>query len=333
MLDILCDPISLLPINQNLLKEKFIEAYVGKVNSKNSAEIDHFKKNYKRNPSSSYYKKLPIIKQNVPDGSLTLDVGCGPYDGLCDFAGENFFLDDIIDFYIEELDAEYSGTPVHAKVEVMPFRENTFDFIYSINMIDHVDDMPEALAEMHRVLKIDGIIYMQSYYNSHPLLPSEPGVFDAYFLNTYVKKYFNILDVATYAVGDPRISSSYNMDIITCTLQKKHVDIQRKSRLIYQDINYIGPQACISGAIDSLNKLNIHLAEEYLNRIINETFYKIHYDLLTVWIYILKHEFEKAAHLISQLLHEDRVRRNPFARIALLQIENKRILASSYQKK
>ncbi|MDD4183479.1 MAG: class I SAM-dependent methyltransferase [Candidatus Omnitrophica bacterium] len=38
----------------------------------------------------------------------------------------------------------------------MPYPEGTFDFIYSNQVIEHVEDLNKVLSEMHRVLKNKG---------------------------------------------------------------------------------------------------------------------------------------------------------------------------------
>ena len=41
--------------------------------------------------------------------------------------------------------------------EDMPFLDEMFDFVFSINSLDHVDDLEETVSEMKRVLKVGGI--------------------------------------------------------------------------------------------------------------------------------------------------------------------------------
>ena len=40
----------------------------------------------------------------------------------------------------------------------LPFKDNTFDLILCINVLEHVVDIDRALKELHRVLKNDGIL-------------------------------------------------------------------------------------------------------------------------------------------------------------------------------
>ena len=41
----------------------------------------------------------------------------------------------------------------------LPFEDNTFDFIYSFSVLEHVKNYPESISELARVLKPDGICY------------------------------------------------------------------------------------------------------------------------------------------------------------------------------
>ncbi|MDD4182632.1 MAG: class I SAM-dependent methyltransferase, partial [Candidatus Omnitrophica bacterium] len=41
---------------------------------------------------------------------------------------------------------------------VIPYPEGTFDFIYSNQVIEHVEDLNKVLSEMHRVLKNNGVM-------------------------------------------------------------------------------------------------------------------------------------------------------------------------------
>ena len=49
----------------------------------------------------------------------------------------------------------------------MTFPDGEFDLIYSMSVLEHIDDVPRALDEVHRVLKDDGLIYISfSPYHS-----------------------------------------------------------------------------------------------------------------------------------------------------------------------
>jgi SAM-dependent methyltransferase len=46
---------------------------------------------------------------------------------------------------------------LQAEIRDIPFPDNTFDFIYTMGTIEHIDDQEASLLEIHRVLKLGGI--------------------------------------------------------------------------------------------------------------------------------------------------------------------------------
>lgn len=333
---IMAHPVSLepLPIHDiNNTKNRYVNLRIGDISEKNQRELDHFIKTFRHIPAEqkSYADKISTITSpKTNQDTIILDIGCGPYDCISTLTGTHIFLDDIMNLYVDELQADHNGLRVCARTELMPFADDAIDILYSVNMIDHVDDMPETLYEMHRILKPEGFIYIQSYYNSHPLLMTEPGVFDFFFIEEYIKKYFNIEYLDTFAIGDPKISSSYTMDVIGCVLSKKNnVEILRKDRRRYTKPEYFGPQSRISMAIDLLEKRKPDKAKIYIESIQEEEFYNIHYQLLNAWWNILIGELGIANISLKEMLMLERVRKNPFCRIAVLQLENKRITAAT----
>ena len=95
------------------------------------------------------------------DGKRILDIGCGPRGSLewADMASLRMGLDPLVNEYYK-LDG---GTLFHKMnyvcgySEDMPFPDEMFDFVFSINSLDHVDDLEETVSEMKRVLKVGGM--------------------------------------------------------------------------------------------------------------------------------------------------------------------------------
>lgn len=88
-------------------------------------------------------KKYELKKIICMDG-LILDVGCG--SGL--FAGENIIKIDLI--------TKNFNSFLLADVQYLPFRENTFDNVLLLDVLEHIQDDECALYEIHRVLKVGG---------------------------------------------------------------------------------------------------------------------------------------------------------------------------------
>jgi ubiquinone/menaquinone biosynthesis C-methylase UbiE len=63
---------------------------------------------------------------------------------------------------------------VEASAENMPFPDEYFDVVSSLNSLDHVEDVARAIAEMIRVLKTDGSLLLLVEVN-HPPTVTEPA--------------------------------------------------------------------------------------------------------------------------------------------------------------
>jgi ubiquinone/menaquinone biosynthesis C-methylase UbiE len=79
-----------------------------------------------------------------------------------------------------------AGQFVRAAAEALPFRDGTFDFVYCFSVIEHVDSVEGTIAEMTRVTRPGGRVYVHtpnagSWYEGHfklfwiPFLPPPLG--------------------------------------------------------------------------------------------------------------------------------------------------------------
>jgi len=201
-------------------------------------------------------------------------------------------------------------------------------------MLDHVDDMIETTIEIARILKPGGQLVLQCYYNSFPLLKSEPGVFDNNFLSTVFLKIFEPLEFNTFALGDPQISASYNCDIIVGRFKARENygdAFQRLPRDRYLDPQYMGIQSLISTAIDAVDTNDIAHAEKCINNILdaNRPTYELHAQLLTMALHIMKGEFGDA-NKIKKALHQSQTYRlNRSFALTLERLENRRIVQAN----
>jgi ubiquinone/menaquinone biosynthesis C-methylase UbiE len=70
--------------------------------------------------------------------------------------------------------------------EKMPYEDQTFDYIFSFSVLEHVNDIEAVLKECYRVLKTDGVLYLSvpnymKFREPHfkmfyiPLLPKRIG--------------------------------------------------------------------------------------------------------------------------------------------------------------
>jgi len=106
-------------------------------------------------------------------GERILDVGCGPIPLALGFADcEVYGLDQLVSEYRTlgfPMDAYPAGgrmTYVEAGAEAMPFEDDFFDAVISVNAIDHVDDLGATAREIARVLRPGGTIRIEAHYHA-----------------------------------------------------------------------------------------------------------------------------------------------------------------------
>ena len=139
--------------------------------------------------ASRKYLNALAVKPDYFDGCRLLDVGCGPIPHLHCFQNvQPFGIDQLINEYIEigfpldRYDPQINYTK--GSSENMPWKDNYFDAIVSVNAIDHVDDFEQTAREIQRILKPGGKFRMQVHY--HPPWETEPwALTDDVFLEYY----------------------------------------------------------------------------------------------------------------------------------------------------
>lgn len=102
-------------------------------------------------------------------GKKVLDVGAGPIPSAICFEGcELYALDPLMSVY-RKLGFPHELYPnvhfVEASAERIPFEDNFFDVILSVNAIDHVDHLEQVAKELQRVAKPDGLFLMHVEYH------------------------------------------------------------------------------------------------------------------------------------------------------------------------
>ena len=111
--------------------------------------------------------------------SRGLDLGCGQGWHVCEIAQLGYQMYGVdqseqqLKFAVRR--AEERGLQVDlrvASVPKLPFPDNFFDFVYAINVFHHLTEdeaRPKALEEIVRVLKPQGVFFLQEINTSNPL--------------------------------------------------------------------------------------------------------------------------------------------------------------------
>jgi SAM-dependent methyltransferase len=138
------------------------------------------------------------IKENIdkPLGSRFLDFGCGvggnsilaSIDG---FEVYSFDIDRKSIFFSKEIKDRYRIRFLLADGEKLPFKDKVFDVVYSCHVLEHISNDLNALSEIYRVLKDDGI-FILSVPNVHNLstqLKMKLGYKNPFIAPTHLREY------------------------------------------------------------------------------------------------------------------------------------------------
>jgi protein-L-isoaspartate(D-aspartate) O-methyltransferase len=115
--------------------------------------------------------KVMIDHYGLKAGDKILDIGCGKGFLLYDFTkilpGIEIYGIDVSNYAIENSKEEIKDKLILANATSLPFEDNYFDFVFSLNTFHNLEcfDLFEALKEMERVGKKNKYICVESYRN------------------------------------------------------------------------------------------------------------------------------------------------------------------------
>ena len=103
-----------------------------------------------------------FVEQYQLENSLVLEVGCG-----------RGAFQDLVTHYVgvdlSERVARYLRKPFFcASATALPFHDNSFEAIWSIHVLEHVRDPEQALLEIRRVLKPNGLLFLSPAWYCRP---------------------------------------------------------------------------------------------------------------------------------------------------------------------
>lgn len=112
-----------------------------------------------------------VFKFGDFSGKLILEVGCGAGIDSAEFARNDArVISTDLTRQGTELTRDLlikSGLPssvIQSDAKALPFKDNTFDCVYSFGVLHHIPDVEVALGEIYRVLKPGGRVMVMLYH-------------------------------------------------------------------------------------------------------------------------------------------------------------------------
>jgi len=106
--------------------------------------------------------RMKKVLKYINKKGLHLDVGTGRGDGTFEVSKVKTTIG--IDYGLRSLRIASIKNPYIYQVDArhMPFKDNSFDSITLLDVIEHIPSPEIAIAEIYRVLKSDGILLLQT---------------------------------------------------------------------------------------------------------------------------------------------------------------------------
>lgn len=155
-------------------------------NQKYASELSYWAKRYVDEDklfSNAHYKDIFLnMSQQISDdfisNKIIADFGCGPRGSLAwaKKANLRFGIDILADAYLELFHnniENHNTIYVKCTENYIPIPSNFFDIVFTLNALDHVDNLSQVSSEIERILKPGGEL-IGSFNIGEPPTPSEP---------------------------------------------------------------------------------------------------------------------------------------------------------------
>jgi SAM-dependent methyltransferase len=131
-----------------------------------------------------------------PDAPIVLDVGCSSGYVLREIKrvlpeaaliGSDYILAPLV-----KLGAQMPDLPIlQFDLRQCPLSDNCVDAVTALNVLEHIDEDEKALSEIHRILKPQGIAYIE--------VPAGPELFDVYDEHLMHHRRYRLTELVTMA--------------------------------------------------------------------------------------------------------------------------------------
>lgn len=179
-------------------------------NDKYVAEMEFWRSRYKIDGhafKNDHFRKLMLAIAEEPDTAflydkIVADFGCGPRGSLvwAENAKTRIGIDVLISRYFNEFKQELSSHGmiyVQSTETTIPLPSGYVDVLFTLNSLDHVDDLTAMVSELLRILAPGGLL-VGSLNIGEPFSVTEPQCLTEALLDEMLLKH---LQVISYRVG------------------------------------------------------------------------------------------------------------------------------------
>ncbi|RWP24903.1 MAG: class I SAM-dependent methyltransferase [Mesorhizobium sp.] len=144
-------------------------------------------------PETDYYRAFMLAMGGLADAEFfreksCIDIGCGPKGSLTwldGIAKHAIGIDPLASRYELFNISSHNMLYIAARAEELPLRSSSADVVFSMNSLDHVDDLEQACGEIRRVLKPGGH-FIGSLNLDEPATPTEPWTLTEDYLERHL---------------------------------------------------------------------------------------------------------------------------------------------------
>jgi SAM-dependent methyltransferase len=170
--------------------------------SKHGSELAYWKDYLDRTgyaDRNDYFQRYLLAIAGEPDGGfvagkVVADFGCGPLGSLgwATSAAVRIGIDVLADQYLDQFQdfmLKHDMIYLKSTEKVIPLPSGLVDVMFTLNALDHVQDLEAMCRELRRVLKPGGLL-IGSFNLEEPATPCEPQTLNEELLQQHLLRHF-----------------------------------------------------------------------------------------------------------------------------------------------
>jgi SAM-dependent methyltransferase len=182
------------------IKRKVKDIFREKQYSNSAYELKYWEKTGIKKGNSfyqDYLQKFSFDLNTVKSDLVIADFGCGPFGGMCTLFPTNKT------YPIDILAKQYNNFDDFEKPYIFGFdgrvceelADHSIDCLFCCNAIDHTDFPEYIVAEIYRLLKVGGKIFLHVHLRTEDEVnKGHPIAWNEQLFETLFKEYFTIMD-------------------------------------------------------------------------------------------------------------------------------------------